>query len=98
MTFSNSYVRAFLVSTGLFIAVTVRYLQMYGATRDSRHNSLALSTGGFAVLITTVLIGTFSKRSEKPWSWLKVGVACFGCWLAVLCAILLIQNVFYTRL
>lgn len=97
MTFSNSYVRAFLISMGLFVAVSIRYLQMYGATRDSRHISLALSVAGFATLITTLLIGTFSRRGEKPWSWLKTGVACFGCWLAGLFMISLIQKVFYAR-
>src|SRR6266487_3818599 len=97
MTFSNSYIRAFLVCTGIFIAVSIRFLQMYGGVRDSRHIALAVTTEGFAFLIATVLVGTFSRRSEKPWSWLKIGVACLGCWFAVLCVIVLLQSTFYTR-
>jgi hypothetical protein len=97
MTVSNSYVRAFLVSAVITIAVSIRYLQMYGATKDSRHHALAISIAGFAFFITAMLVGTFSRRSEKPWSWLKVVVACFGCWLGVLWAMLLTQKLFYMR-
>jgi len=97
MTISNSYVRAFVVSAVIGIAGSVRYLQMYGATKDSRHNALAISIGGFAFFITALLVGTFSRRSEKPWPWVKVVVACVGCWFAVLCSMLLVQKLFYTR-
>jgi drug/metabolite transporter (DMT)-like permease len=81
MRISNSYVRAFLVSAVIAIAASIRYLQMYGTTKVSRHNALAISIAGFAFFITTLLVGTFSRRTEKPWSWPKVVVACFGCWI-----------------
>jgi hypothetical protein len=97
MTFSNSYVRAFLVSAVIAIAGSIRYLQMYAAARDTRHSALAISITGFALFITTLLIGTFSRRTEKPWSWFKVAAACLGCFLAVLWTMLLMQKLVYTK-
>ena len=97
MTLLNPYVRASVVSLVIFVAVFFRYLQRYGPSRDSRHMVLVVSTLAVSLVITTALVGTFAKRSEKPWRWLKVTVVSFGCWLAVLIIMLLAQRAFYSR-
>ena len=38
-----------------------------------------------------------SRRSEKPWAWLKLIVACFVCWLAVLLMLVVIVKTVYAR-
>jgi len=94
MSFSNSYVRASIVSLAIFLAAGLRYFQKYGDARDSRHVSLVLLIHGTATLVTTLLVGTFSKRSAKPWPWLQVALVSFGCWLAVLCVLALTQKMY----
>jgi len=95
--FSNSCVRAAIVSLGILIASGLRYFQRYGDARDSRHISLVLLIHGTATVVTTLLVGTFSKRSAKPWPWLQVALVSFGCWLAVLWVLALTQKMYATR-
>lgn len=97
MSFSNSYIRAFIVCVLIFIAAVFRMFQRYGSDWNNRHAMLVLAILGFALVLTGLLVGTFSRRSEKPWPWWKVGVASLGCWLAVLGLMLLIQERFYLR-
>jgi hypothetical protein len=94
MNISNSYIRAFIVCFLIFVAVVFRTFQRYGPQWSNQHSALILSILGFALLITSVLIGTFSRRAEKPWSWWKLGISSLGCWLAVLYLMLLIQERF----
>jgi hypothetical protein len=42
--------------------------------------------------ITAVIVGTISRKNEKPWPWLLVGAATLGCGFAVMYAILLMQK------
>jgi len=97
MKFSKSYVRAFIASLVFFIAVVAQMFQKYGGDWTSRNAALMLSILGFTLMITTFLVGTFSRRSEKPWPWLKVGVITFGCWLAVGCLMLFMQKLVYPK-
>jgi hypothetical protein len=94
MSTSNSYVRAFIVCVFFFIAVVVWMFQEYGPEWSSHHLLLIVSILGFALMITSVLVGTFSHRSEKPWPWWKVGLSSLGCGLLVLYLMLFIQERF----
>ena len=94
MSISNSYIRAFVVGALIFVAVVFGMFQKYGREWSSRHSLLMLFILGFALVITGVLIGTFSRKSEKPWPWWKVGLSSLGCWLAVLYLMLFIQERF----
>ena len=97
MSLSNSYVRASIVNLMIFLAAGFRYFQKYGGVRDSRHISLVLLIDGTATLVTTLLVGTISRRSAKPWPWLKVSLVSFGCWLAVVCVMALTQKIYSPR-
>lgn len=80
---SNSYFRAFVFSGLMFVGVLVMSIQKYGADYLSgQRGSLFVSTAVISLAITVAIVGTFSRG--KPWTWLKTGAACFGCWLATL--------------
>lgn len=89
---SNSYVRASIAAGIMFILVILRLLQIRRGNWASRHTSLIILVLGFAMAITAVMVGTISRKSEKPWSWLLVGVATLGCGLAVMYVMLLMQR------
>jgi len=97
MSLSNSYVRASIVTLALFVAGSLRYFQKYGDVRDNRHVTLVLLINGTATLLTILLVGTFSRRSVKPWPWPKVSFVSFGCWLAVVCLMALAQKIYSRR-
>lgn len=81
---SNSYFRAFVFSVLMFVGVVVVSYQKYGPDYLSGQRAdIFLSTAGISLAITIAVVGTFS-RGEKPWTWLKTGVACFSCWLVTL--------------
>ncbi len=61
---------------------------------DPRRIVLLLSLVGVAGLVSTLLVGTFSGRGGKPWSWLATGFASLGCWLLVMVAMLVLQKTF----
>ena len=92
MIFSNTYFRAFVFSVLIFVGVMLVSFQVYGVDHWSgRRGVIDLSMVGVSLAITIALVGTFS-RAEKPWPWLKTGLACFGCWLvtSLILAILVI--------
>jgi hypothetical protein len=91
----NSYVRAAIVSIGILVLVASRMPKHYGKDWASRHALIVFCFLTFALCISTALIGTFARKSEQPWSWLKLIAMSFGCWLAVLYLIVLAQNLTY---
>jgi hypothetical protein len=97
MSLSNSYVRTFVVSLIICVAGFLRFAQKYGVDWGSRRTALLFSIFGVAVIITTTLVGTFSSRAEKPWTWLKTLVISFGCWLTVLLLMALMTQAIYAR-
>jgi hypothetical protein len=85
MIFSNSYFRAFVVCVGLCIGVVLMSFYRYGVDYLSgRRASLFMFMLGVSLAITIGLVGSFSRRSEKPWPWPKTVLACFICWLGTL--------------
>ena len=80
--FSNPYLRPFLVSFGLAGGVLGRSFQKDGDWTN-QHLIPLLLTLGIAMVIATMLVGTFSRRSQQPWTWRKVAVITFGCWMGV---------------
>src|SRR5947207_2680989 len=97
MILSNSYFRALVFSLGMFVAVFWRLLPENRNAGDPRRIVLLLSFLGVASIVSTLLVGTFSRRGEKPWPWLTTGFASLGCWLAVAYAMLLLQKAFSGR-
>jgi hypothetical protein len=95
MVASNPYFRALVFSIGMAIAVCWRLLPENDG--DSRRTVLELSLLGVAGLVSTLLVGTFSSRGKKAWSWPTTGFASLGCWLVVLYAIFLLQKTFTGR-
>jgi hypothetical protein len=95
MVASNPYFRAVIFSIAMAIAVFWRLFPENAG--DSRRVVLLLSLLGGAGLVSTLLVGTFSRRGEKAWSWPTTGLASLGCWLVVLYAILLLQRTFVGR-
>ncbi len=95
MVAASPYFRALVFSIGMAIAVFWRLFPENAG--DSRRVTLVLSLLGVAGLVSTLIVGTFSKRGEKVWSWPVTGLASLGCWLVVLYAILLLQKAFAGR-
>ncbi len=91
--FSNAYVRAFIASTFFAVGLLLRLSQKEQIVWTSRRTALLGSLMAVAFVISTALTGTFSSRAQKPWSWLKVFVLCFGCWLAVLVVAALMMEI-----
>jgi hypothetical protein len=96
MMLSNSYFRALVFSVGMFVAVFWRLFPETRSAGDPRR-VLLLSILGVASIVSTLLVGTFSRRGEKPWPWLTTGFASLGCWLAVAYAMLLLSKTFAGR-
>jgi hypothetical protein len=85
MIFTNSYFRAFLVCVVLCIGVVLMSFYQYGTDYWSgRRAGIILPMLCVSLAITIGLVGSFSRRSEKPWPWLKTGLACLFCWLVTL--------------
>jgi hypothetical protein len=85
MIFTNSYFRTFVVCVGLCIGVVLVSFYRYGVDYWSgRRASIVASMLGISLTVTIGLIGSFSRRGEKPWPWLKTVMACIICWLATL--------------
>ncbi|HSY19989.1 MAG TPA: hypothetical protein VK815_16715 [Candidatus Acidoferrales bacterium] len=85
MIFTNSYFRAFVVCVGLCISVVLMSFYRYGVDYWSGGRTrIILSMLGVSLTITIGLVGSFSRRTEKPWPWGKTVLACFICWLATL--------------
>jgi hypothetical protein len=80
---SNSYVRAGIAAGTMFVLVFLKVLQIRGGDWASQHTTLIVLVLGFAMVITAVIVGTMSRKSEKPWPWLLIGAATLGCGLAV---------------
>src|SRR5947209_4256259 len=97
MVSANSYFRASVFSLGMFIAVFLRLFPEYRAVGDPRRIVLLLSILCVTSVVSTLLVGTFSGWGAKPWSWIGIGFASLGCWLAVGYAMLLLQKTFAGR-
>ena len=95
MVLSNPYFRALVFSIGMSVAVFWRLFPENAG--DSRRVALLLSILGVAGAVSTLLVGTFSRRSDKPWPWVTTGFAALGCWIAVAYAMLLLQKGFAGR-
>jgi len=95
MVLSNPYFRALVFSIGMSVAVFWRLFPENAG--DSRRIVLLLSILGVAGIVSTLLVGTFSRRSEKAWPWLTTGLASLGCWVAVAYAMLLLQKTLAAR-
>ena len=95
MALTTSYFRALVFSLGMSLAVFWRLLPEYRG--DPHRIALLLSILGVAGLVSTLLVGTLSKRGKKPWPWVVTGFASLGCWIAVAYAMLLIQKTFAGR-
>lgn len=93
MPLSNPYVRSGIASVVLFIVAGIRMLQKYPQPWNAKHGFMILMMG-FACMLTVVIVGTFARKSQTPWPWLKVGVATLGCWFLVLCLMFLTQGFF----
>lgn len=78
----------------MFVTVLVINYQNYGADNfGGRLGNLFISLLGITFAITIAVVGTFS-RGEKPWTWMKTGLACLGCWVATVVAIAFLVFVF----
>jgi hypothetical protein len=97
MILSNSYFRALVFSLGMFAAVFLRLFPENQAPGDPRRTRLLLLILAVASTVSTLLVGTFAKRGEKPWPWLTTGFASLGCWIVVAYAMLLAQKAFLVR-
>ncbi len=97
MILTNSYFRSLVFSLGMFITVFLRLSPEYRAAGDPRRTVLLLSILCVASIVSTLLVGTFAGRGEKPWPWIGIGFASLGCWLALGYAMLLLQKSFAGR-
>lgn len=78
----------------MFVSVLVISYQNYGPDNfGGRQGNLFIQLLGITLAITTAIVGTFS-RGEKPWPWLKTGLACLVCWVATVSAIAFLVFVF----
>lgn len=74
-----------MVCVGLCIGVVLMSFYRYGIDYWSgRRASIVLSMLAVSLAMTIGLVGSFSRRSEKAWPWLKIVPACLICWLATL--------------
>jgi len=89
MPVSNSYIRALIANLVVYVAMVSWTFYQYGGSWG-RYHVVVLFVGGFAGLIVTFLIGTFTRRSVKPWPFWILGSASLGCWLAILFVMLLL--------
>jgi predicted MFS family arabinose efflux permease len=97
MILHNPYFRALVFSAGMSIALFCILFPENQSSGDPRRVPLLLSIIGIAGVVTTLLVGTLSGRSEKPWPWVVTGFASLGCWLSVTYAMLLLQKTFAAR-
>jgi len=97
MRFSNAYIRAFLVSAVIFIAMVLGYFQKYGGNLNSRRGFMLVYIELVTLTANTALVGRFSSRSEKPWPWLKLIAISVGCWLGLLLLMLLMVEALFSR-
>jgi len=82
MAIFNSYLRALIANSVIFIALVLKTFSRYQGPW-SKHLVFLVVMEGFAVFVTTFLVGTFSSKSEKPWPWWRVGFVSLGCLLVV---------------
>ncbi|MGA2246071.1 MAG: hypothetical protein ABSH48_13810 [Verrucomicrobiota bacterium] len=83
MPISNSYIPALIANLVVYVAMVSWTLYQYGGPWG-RYHVVVLLVGGCAGLIVTLFIGTFTRRSAKPWPLWILGFASLSCWLAIL--------------
>ncbi len=88
----NPYLRVFLISIVVSVGVLLRLGYVDGVDFSSRRTLLLLSVLAVASIVTTLLVGTFSSRADKRWSWFKTSAVSIGSWLGVLLLIALITQ------
>jgi len=89
MPISNSYIRAFVANFFIYVAMAAWAFHEYGEPWG-RYHVAVLIVGGFAGLIVTLLVGTFTRKSAKPWPWWILSLTSLGCWLVILFSMLLL--------
>src|ERR1041385_7689012 len=92
VTLSNPYVRSGIAAGSMFVLVLCRLLQTRGVNWASEHATLIVLLLGLAMAITAVIVGTISRKSDKPWPWVLVGAVTLGCGVLAMYVILFMQK------
>ena len=88
--FFNTYFRSVAVTVIIFLGLCLLDLWQHGSMYRQYGVSFIraeerLEMLGWAGLLTSFLIGTFSATSTKPWSWLRVSLLILLGWLSAFC-------------
>jgi hypothetical protein len=90
MTLSHSYLRALIANLIVLAALVAWVFHVESSFQSKSHAGtiIVLEAGGVVGLIATLLIGTLSHRSTKPWPWFVISIWSVIFWIVVLLIVL----------